>query len=43
MSRMTAARAAVEIVRREGVSHLVGLPGVAVNPSYDAVEQELTI
>ncbi len=34
MPRMTAARAAVEILRREGVTHLFGLPGAAVNPFY---------
>ncbi len=37
MTRMTAARAAVEILRREGVSHLFGLPGAAINPFYRAV------
>jgi len=44
MPRMTAARAAVEILRREGVSHLFGLPGAAINPFYNAVREhgELT-
>ena len=44
MTRMTAARAAVEILRREGVSHLFGLPGAAINPFYRAVRDngELT-
>ena len=37
MTRMTAARAAVEILHREGVSHLFGLPGAAINPFYRAV------
>jgi tartronate-semialdehyde synthase len=37
---MTAARAAVEILRREGVSHLFGLPGAAINPFYAAVRAQ---
>ncbi|MGH3346426.1 MAG: glyoxylate carboligase [Nocardioides sp.] len=37
---MTAARAAVEILRREGVSHLFGLPGAAINPFYNAVREQ---
>src|SRR3954452_4777471 len=37
MSRMTAARAAVEILKREGISHAFGLPGAAINPFYDAM------
>jgi glyoxylate carboligase len=36
MPRMTAARAAEEILRREGVSYLFGLPGAAINPFYAA-------
>ena len=40
MPRMTAARAAVEILRREGVSHLFGLPGAAINPFYNAVREQ---
>jgi tartronate-semialdehyde synthase len=40
MPRMTAARAAVEILRREGVSHLFGLPGAAINPFYAAVRAQ---
>ncbi|UZJ24217.1 glyoxylate carboligase [Rhodococcus antarcticus] len=44
MTRMTAARAAVEILRREGVTHLFGLPGAAINPFYAAMREsgELT-
>ncbi|WP_164700121.1 glyoxylate carboligase [Modestobacter sp. KNN46-3] len=37
MPKMTAARAAVEILRREGTSHLFGLPGAAINPFYAAL------
>jgi tartronate-semialdehyde synthase len=37
---MTAARAAVEILRREGVSPLFGLPGAAINPFYAAVRDQ---
>ncbi|ADB31208.1 glyoxylate carboligase [Kribbella flavida DSM 17836] len=40
MPRMTAARAAVEILRREGVTHLFGLPGAAINPFYAAVRAQ---
>ncbi|MPZ95247.1 MAG: glyoxylate carboligase [Propionibacteriales bacterium] len=40
MPRMTAARAAVEILRREGVSHVFGLPGVAINPFYAAMRAQ---
>ena len=40
MPKMTAARAAVEILRREGVSHLFGLPGAAINPFYSAVRDQ---
>ncbi|MGW1339437.1 glyoxylate carboligase [Kribbella sp. NPDC002412] len=40
MPRMTAARAAVEILRREGISHLFGLPGAAINPFYAAVRAQ---
>ncbi|WP_433545081.1 glyoxylate carboligase [Streptomyces sp. CA-294286] len=38
MPRMTAARAAVEILKREGVSHAFGVPGAAINPFYKALE-----
>ncbi|WP_433167197.1 glyoxylate carboligase [Kribbella sp. CA-247076] len=40
MPRMTAARAAVEILRREGITHLFGLPGAAINPFYSAVRAQ---
>ena len=32
-----AARAAVEILKAEGVTHLFGLPGAAINPFYSAM------
>ncbi|MFF9688363.1 glyoxylate carboligase [Streptomyces sp. NPDC014623] len=38
MPRMTAARAAVEIFKREGVSHAFGVPGAAINPFYAALK-----
>lgn len=34
MPRMTAAAAAVEILKREGVSQAFGVPGAAINPFY---------
>ena len=37
MPTMTAAAAAVEILRREGVTHAFGLPGAAINPFYAAM------
>jgi len=37
---MTAARAAVEILRREGITNLFGLPGAAINPFYNAVRAQ---
>ncbi|MFC5994938.1 glyoxylate carboligase [Pseudonocardia hispaniensis] len=37
MPRMTAARAAVEILHREGITHAFGLPGAAINPFYAAL------
>jgi tartronate-semialdehyde synthase len=40
MPKMTAARAAVEILRREGITHLFGLPGAAINPFYAAVRDQ---
>src|SRR6188472_913469 len=40
MPRMTAARAAVEILRREGITQLFGLPGAAINPFYRAVRDQ---
>src|ERR1043165_365402 len=38
MARMTAAQAAVEILKAEGVTHLFGLPGAAINPFYKAMQ-----
>jgi tartronate-semialdehyde synthase len=40
MPKMTAARAAVETLRREGVTHLFGLPGAAINPFYAALREQ---
>ena len=40
MTRMTAADAAVAILRREGVSHAFGLPGAAINPFYAAMRRD---
>src|SRR6476620_9205565 len=37
MPRMTAADAAVAILRREGITHAFGLPGAAINPFYAAL------
>ena len=37
MPRMTAARAAVEILKREGVDVAFGVPGAAINPFYAAL------
>ncbi|HET9828066.1 MAG TPA: glyoxylate carboligase [Nocardioidaceae bacterium] len=37
MTRMTAAQAAVEILKKEGVTHVFGLPGAAINPFYKAM------
>src|SRR3954453_15662683 len=38
MARMTAARAAVEILKREGVTDVFGVPGAAINPFYAALK-----
>ncbi|GHJ99733.1 glyoxylate carboligase [Streptomyces sp. Y2F8-2] len=38
MARMTAARAAVEILKREGVRDAFGVPGAAINPFYAALK-----
>ncbi|MEU5168354.1 glyoxylate carboligase [Streptomyces mutomycini] len=38
MPLMTAARAAVEILKREGVSNAFGVPGAAINPFYAALK-----
>jgi tartronate-semialdehyde synthase len=35
---MTAARAAVEILKLEGVTHAFGVPGAAINPFYAALK-----
>jgi tartronate-semialdehyde synthase len=40
MTRMTAADAAVAILRREGVDHAFGLPGAAINPFYSAMRRD---
>jgi len=40
MPRMTAAQAAVEILKREGVTHVFGLPGAAINPFYSAMRTD---
>src|SRR5699024_4688779 len=40
MPRMTAARAAVEVLRREGVTQAFGLPGAAINPFYAAMRDQ---
>ncbi|WP_405729529.1 glyoxylate carboligase [Streptomyces sp. NBC_00028] len=39
MARMTAARAAVEILKREGVTNAFGVPGAAINPFYRALKE----
>jgi tartronate-semialdehyde synthase len=39
MARMTAAQAAVEILRAEGATQLFGLPGAAINPFYSALRR----
>ncbi|SEO64790.1 glyoxylate carboligase [Actinacidiphila rubida] len=39
MPRMTAARAAVEILEREGVDVAFGVPGAAINPFYAALKE----
>jgi tartronate-semialdehyde synthase len=39
MPRMTAARAAVEILKCEGITHAFGLPGAAINPFYAAMRE----
>ncbi len=38
MARMTAAQAAVEILKKEGITHVFGLPGAAINPFYKAMK-----
>ena len=43
MPRMTAADAAIAILRKEGVDHAFGLPGAAINPFYDAMRRDGSI
>ena len=38
MPRMTAAQAAVEILKAEGITNVFGLPGAAINPFYKAMQ-----
>jgi tartronate-semialdehyde synthase len=38
MARMTAAQAAVQILKAEAATQLFGLPGAAINPFYKAME-----
>ena len=40
MPRMTAADAAVAILRREGVTNVFGLPGAAIDPFYAAMRRD---
>src|ERR1700748_1008997 len=40
MTKMTAADAAVAILRREGVTNVFGLPGAAINPFYAAMRRD---
>ena len=40
MARMTAADAAVAILRAEGVTHAFGVPGAAINPFYAAMRRD---
>jgi tartronate-semialdehyde synthase len=40
MARMTAAQAAVEILKKEGTTHVFGLPGAAINPFYKAMQTQ---
>ncbi len=39
MSRMTAAEAAIHVLRKEGVDVAFGLPGAAINPFYAAMRK----
>jgi len=43
MARMTTVQAAVAILKKEGVTHLFGLPGAAINPFYKALELDGTL
>ena len=40
MARMTAADAAVAIMKKEGVAHAFGVPGAAINPLYAALRRD---
>ncbi|WP_219416408.1 glyoxylate carboligase [Pseudonocardia nigra] len=40
MARMTAADAAVAVLRREGITHVFGIPGAAINPFYAAMRHD---
>ncbi len=40
MARMTAAQAAVEILKAEGATRVFGLPGAAINPFYRAMKTD---
>jgi tartronate-semialdehyde synthase len=40
MARMTAADAAVQVLRKEGVTTAFGLPGAAINPLYAAMRMD---
>jgi tartronate-semialdehyde synthase len=40
MARMRAVDAAVEILRREGITNVFGLPGAAINPFYSALRAD---
>jgi tartronate-semialdehyde synthase len=40
MTRLRAVDAAVAILRAEGVTHVFGLPGAAINPFYDAMRRD---
>ena len=40
MARMTAAEAAVQVLRKEGVTVAFGLPGAAINPFYAAMRMD---
>ncbi len=39
MARMTAAEAAVRVLRAEGVTNAFGVPGAAINPFYSSMRQ----
>ena len=43
MAKMTAAEAAVRVMEREGVEHVFGIPGAAINPLYAAMKRRGSI